>query len=189
MDNDQISNDDQESLLRGRVTVEQLLLAANVLSTQNPQGANLDRQKLLEDARQFVLEATEVSFMTAFKRDSQWDDRMKLYAKYGYRQPYEELQLAWPELAIVRSNEFVPYKQAALEITKLKTKKQAVISFEKFIEKSDLRMIWDVIKVKGVWKDKIPELRERVKEYFARRNKWQNTANAKHARKKSKKSS
>ena len=187
MDND--DNNDYESPLRGRIPTEQLLLAANVLSAQNPQGANFDRKKLLEDAHQFVLEAIEVSFMTAFKRDSQWADRMKLCAKYGYRQPYEELQLAWPEIAIVKPNEFVPYKQAALEITGLKTKKQAVVSFDKFIEKADLLLIWDVIKVKGVWKDKIPELRERVKKYFTRRNKWQNTANAKHARKKSKKSS
>lgn len=84
MDNDQISNDDQESLLRGRVTVEQLLLAANVLSAQNPQGANFDRKKLLEDAHQFALEAREIAFMTTFSKNFRRDEWLRLYKKFGY---------------------------------------------------------------------------------------------------------
>ena len=51
-------------LLANRITDEAILLAANVLSVQNPQGAGFDQKKLLADAYQLALEAREVCTTT-----------------------------------------------------------------------------------------------------------------------------
>ena len=138
MDNDGI-DDNGQNLLRDRITVEQLLLAANVLSVQNPQGPDFDRKKLLEDAHEFALEAREVAFMSTFEKNYHRSEWFRLFAKFGYDR---RQQL-----------EFVPYEQAACEITSLKTKKQAVVRLENFIsECSDLTKIRDEIRKYGFWK-------------------------------------
>jgi hypothetical protein len=165
MDSDQIGNDDQESLLRGRVTVEQLLLAANVLSAQNPQGASFDRKKLLDDAHQFALEAREIAFMTTLSKNFRRDEWLRLWKKFGYDR-HGQL-------------EFVPYEQAAREITGLSTTKQATARFDTFIKRnSDLMEVQELIKWRGVWKDLIKEWRRRENESFAIRTKLQKRKNA-----------
>jgi hypothetical protein len=164
-DSDQTDNDDQESLLRGRITVEQLLLAANVLSTQNPQGANFDRKKLLEDAHQFALEARSGAFMTTFTKNFRHDEWLRLRKKFGYDR--------------CGQLEFVPYEQAACEITGLSTTKQATARFDTFIKgNSDLMEVRELIKQHGVWKDLLKEWRRREKESFAVRTKLQKRKNA-----------
>ena len=74
MSYDDEENYDDESPLRGRITLEQLLLAANVLSAQNPQRINFDRKKLLGDAHEFALEAREVAFMTTFNKNYEMEE-------------------------------------------------------------------------------------------------------------------
>jgi hypothetical protein len=165
---DDEENYDDENLLRGRITLEQLLLAANVLSTQNPQGASFDRKKLLEDAHEFALEAREVAFMTTFRKNSDISEWRRLYQKFGYDRP--------------ESLPFVPKEEAALQITGLKTIKQAVKRFDKLIsECSDLRTIKEEIERHGIWKDLIPGLAQRDKTHSMVRNKEQNRKNASEA--------
>jgi hypothetical protein len=169
IDSDQIDNDDQESLLRGQITVEQLLLAANVLSAQNPQGPDFNRKKLLEDAHELALEAREAAFMTTFTENFHRNEWLRLFAKFGYNRR-EQL-------------EFVPYEQAACEITGLSTAKQATARFERFIKgNSDLMEVQGLIKWHGVWKDLIEEWRRRENESFKIRTKWQNRKNASQSR-------
>jgi hypothetical protein len=116
---DDEENYDDESLLHGRITLEQLLLAATVLSAQDPQGAGFDRKKLLEDAHEFALEAREVAFMTTFKKNFDMSEWRRLYQKFGYDRP--------------ESLPFVSKEEAALQITGLKTAKQAVDRFDRLI--------------------------------------------------------
>jgi hypothetical protein len=168
--------DDQDDVaLTGRITLDQLLLAASVLSAQNPQGANFDRKKLLEDAYEFAQEASSAAFEIPFFKKSRRDEWMRLFVKFGYDQR-EEL-------------EFVPYKQAAIEITGIATEKQAVKRFAKLIEgSSDLRELTDLIQRHGVWKDCIDDLSRRDKEISNLRSKLQNAANAALPRDRKKKS-
>ena len=165
MSYDDEENYDDESPLHGRITLEQLLLAANVLSAQNPQGASFDRTKLLEDAHEFALEAREMAFMTTFRKNHDISEWKRLFIKFGY----DRLQ----------SLPFVPKEEAALQITRLKTVKQAVKRFDKLISaSSDLRTIKEEIERHGIWKDLIPGLAERDETHSTARNKEQNRKNA-----------
>jgi hypothetical protein len=171
---DDEENYEGENLLDGRISLEQLLLAANVLSTQNPQGASFDRRKLLEDAHEFALEARDVAFMTTFKKNLDMSEWRRLYQKFGYDRR--------------ESLPFVSKEEAALQITGLKTAKQAVDRFDRLIsESSDLRTVKDLIEHHGVWSDLIPDLDRREKKHFAFRDRMQKQANAKKKRKKVKK--
>jgi hypothetical protein len=171
---DDEENYDDESPLRGRITLEQLLLAANVLSAQNPQGPGFDRKKLLEDAHEFALEAREVAFMTTFRKNSEISEWRRLYQRFGYDR--------------LESLPFVPKEEAALQITGLKTAKQALIRFDRLIsESADLRTVKDLIEHHGVWSHLIPDLAQREKKHFAFRDRMQKQANAKKKRKRVKK--
>ena len=172
MSYDDEENDDDKSQLRGQITLEQLLLAANVLSAQNPQGVNFDRKKLLEDAHEFALEAREMAFMTTFLKNHDINEWRRLFKKFGY-----DRQESLP---------FVPYKEAALQITGLKTAEQAVKRFDKLIsENSDLLTVKDLIERHGVWSDLIPDLARREKKHSEARDRMQKQANASRPRKKS----
>jgi hypothetical protein len=165
MSYDDEENYDDESPLHGRITLEQLLLAANVLSAQNPQGASFDRTKLLEDAHEFALKAREVAFMTTFQKNRDMSEWRRLYQKFGYDR--------------VESLPFVQYEEAAIQITGLKTEKQAVKRFDKLIsENSDLLTVKDLIERHGVWSDLIPDLTRRDKKHSAFRDRMQKQANA-----------
>jgi len=50
MDSDHIGNDDQESLLRGRVTVRATPASRKRAERAKPARSNFDRKKLIEDA-------------------------------------------------------------------------------------------------------------------------------------------
>ncbi len=162
---------DENPVVADQITVEQLLLAAAVLSAQNPQGANLDRKKLLAEAHEFALQAREVAFMTTFQENLRNDRWRKSFFKCGYDQ--------------LQKFVFVPYGEAAREVTGLKTKKQAILRFEKFLTEnmhSDLMVIVNVAPRLGIWRDLIPELRRREKEHFNFRNRQQKRANAQRPR-------
>jgi hypothetical protein len=152
------------------ITLEQLLLAANVLSSQNPQGASFDRRALLREAFDFAMYAQSQIKETShdvWRSKKTW---------FGYDQP--------------NKFEFIPYRKAAISITGLKTEKQAVARFKAFVEGYwKLLGLEDSIRRYGVRKDLIPSLSEEEKQFFDRRIKRQNQASAKLARKKSKKSS
>jgi hypothetical protein len=96
-----MNDNDEENLLAGRITLEQLLLAANVLSAQNPQGQDFDRRRLLEEAHELAEQAREVAFMTAFNRNYRRSERMRYFVKLGYDRLGEL--------------EFVPFEQAAVD--------------------------------------------------------------------------
>jgi integrase len=135
-----MNDNDEENLLAGRITLEQLLLAANVLSAQNPQGQDFDRRRLLEEAHELAEQAREVAFMTAFNRNYRRSERMRYFVKLGYDRLGEL--------------EFVPFEQAAVEITGLASRKQAIKRFEKFMKEfPGLRELYAEVHRLGIWRD------------------------------------
>lgn len=152
-----MNDNDEENLLAGRITLEQLLLAANVLSAQNPQGQDFDRRRLLEEAHELAEQAREVAFMTAFNRNYRRSERMRYFVKLGYDRLGEL--------------EFVPFEQAAVEITGLASRKQAIKRFEKFMKEfPGLRELYAEVHRLGIWRDLIEDLKIDEGKHFEFRN-------------------
>jgi hypothetical protein len=156
------------------ITTEQLLLAAAVLSAQNPQGPGFNQAELLQAAYDFVAEA-QVAASSFYAYKSMKNGFLsEIRSKFGYDRP--------------NRGDLVPFELAAQKITGLKSK-QAVPRFERFIDKhSVLSKVKADIMEHGVRKDQIPEFAEEEKAFFAEWRSRQNRASAKRPRKKSRNS-
>lgn len=163
---------DQDAFLMDRVTVEQLLLAASVLSAQNPQGRDFNRKKLLAAAYEFVLEADDFAFRTPLAKASARSDWRRGLSRFGYDR-LDELN-------------FVPFREAAMKITGLTTEKQAVKRFNRFIEEDPrLREYGNIARTRGIWEDLIEGMAAEEKAHFERSRRTQNRKNARRPRKQS----
>lgn len=159
-----------KKLLANRITDEAILLAANVLSVQNPQGAGFDRKKLLADAYQLALEAREVCTTTPIIASIERN----------------KLKLASAMLGYGNYNSFVPFEEAAFRMTGLKTKKQAIKRFERFIEHTPpFNALLQEIRERGIAESLIELFSAWEKEYHGRMIRVQNQKNARRPRKKS----
>jgi hypothetical protein len=168
-----------EKLLANRITDEAILLAANVLSIQDPQGAGLDRNKLLLDAYNFALQAREVCIMTPLSSLLSNSQRKLSSAMLGYNH--------------LDRFKFVPFEEAGFRITGLKTKKQAVKRFEMFMQdgapfkeiSSDFKLgSLQELREHGIMELLIEPLSAKYREYSKGVIRRQNQKNASRPRKK-----
>jgi hypothetical protein len=170
--------DDEKYLVEavGQFTTEELLLAANVVSTQHPQGPGFDREKLLKEAALLVREA---KMLILRYRSLFYKSERAVKVMRGYSNRFDEADC-------------IPYDQAVMQITGLKSKKQAVERFRKFTAGHPKYKIWDVhFRRIGIAKELIPELIREENASFLLRRSCQNKENASRprpARKKDQKS-
>jgi hypothetical protein len=147
------------------ITVEQLLLAANVLSAQNPQGPDFDRKNLLAEASDLVIDAYALI----------GSQQVEIVIRKGAG----PLRTLYEYIHKHASADFIPYDETVLTITGLKTKKHAINRFQKFVNHNPrLGLLNREFRRIGVAKDMIDELRREENAYYDLRRSRTNKDNA-----------
>jgi hypothetical protein len=164
---------DMESRERlwSKITTEDLLLAAIVLSIQNPQGADLNRKKLMRDALALVDEALGTLLWDMPYENSGLSQLMR---KFGYPRYRPDAQ---PD-----AHQYVPYGEAACQITGLKSRRDAIKRLDRYVEGSELSCIRHMMGWWGIRPELIPELATAERKQAEIRNRAQKRASAQRPR-------